>query len=245
MISPPLQGRNIVSLIQSTDAGHAPGSLPVWLLLPRPWSRLPAHSRPAQFARRTQASLAHDYSGLHGEGDMHIGFGIMGGWNQAQAQLQFVAEGGSRELPGCMEAPRFTKDAFEGLADVLMEETIPADIRAGLTQRGHEIKLLEPLSFRWDRGRPVVRDTPVRSTLLQDALRRAYPSRAGHERRSPVRIASASAAGGFHVWKDSSPFRARGCIPSALALPTAAADIVIEHNVAMKTRDGVTLKAPS
>jgi gamma-glutamyltranspeptidase/glutathione hydrolase len=94
------------------------------------------------------------------KGDMHIGFGIMGGWNQAQAHAQFVANivDYGMNVRAALEEPRFTKDTFEG-CDVLMEETIPADIRAGLTQRGHQIKLLEPLSFSVGQGAAVVRDS--------------------------------------------------------------------------------------
>ncbi len=53
--------------------------------------------------------------------------------------------------------PRATKDTFEG-CDVLMEETVPAEVRAGLSERGHQIKLLEPLSFSVGQGAAVVRD---------------------------------------------------------------------------------------
>jgi gamma-glutamyltranspeptidase / glutathione hydrolase len=41
-------------------------------------------------------------------------------------------------VQAALEQPRFTKKTFEG-CDVRMEETIPAQIRVGLTQRGHQI----------------------------------------------------------------------------------------------------------
>ena len=36
---------------------------------------------------------------------------------------------------------------------------VPADVRAGLSQRGHQIKLLEPFSFFVGQGAAVVRDS--------------------------------------------------------------------------------------
>jgi gamma-glutamyltranspeptidase/glutathione hydrolase len=93
------------------------------------------------------------------KGDMHIGFGIMGGWNQAQAHAQFVSNvvDFGMNVQAALEQPRFTKETFDG-CDVLMEETVPADVRAGLTTRGHQIQLLEPFSFTVGQGAAVVRD---------------------------------------------------------------------------------------
>ena len=50
------------------------------------------------------------------KGDMHIGFGIMGGWNQAQAHAQFVANvvDYGMNVQAALEQPRFTKETFEG-----------------------------------------------------------------------------------------------------------------------------------
>ena len=153
---------NIVSLIQSNYAGYGTGFV-------APGLGFSFHDRGAgfQLTPGLPNSLAGHKRPLHTiipafmeKGDMHIGFGIMGGWNQAQAHAQFVANivDYGMNVQAALEAPRFTKDTFEG-CDVLMEETIPADIRAGLTQRGHEIKLLEPLSFSVGQGAAVVRDS--------------------------------------------------------------------------------------
>jgi gamma-glutamyltranspeptidase / glutathione hydrolase len=153
---------NIVSLIQSNYAGYGTGFV-------APGLGFSFHNRGAgfQLTPGLPNSLAGHKRPLHTiipafmeKGDIHIGFGIMGGWNQAQAHAQFVANivDYGMNLQAALEQPRFTKDTFEG-CDVLMEETIPADIRAGLTQRGHEIKLLEPLSFSVGQGAAVARDS--------------------------------------------------------------------------------------
>jgi gamma-glutamyltranspeptidase/glutathione hydrolase len=94
------------------------------------------------------------------KGDVHIGFGIMGGWNQAQAHAQFVANvvDYGMNVQAALEQPRFTKGTFDG-CDVQMEETIPESVRADLTKRGHQIQLLEPFSFSVGQGEAVVRDS--------------------------------------------------------------------------------------
>ena len=53
------------------------------------------------------------------KGDTRIGFGIMGGFNQAQAHAQFVANivDYGMDIQQALEAGRFTKGTFSG-ADV-------------------------------------------------------------------------------------------------------------------------------
>ena len=62
--------------------------------------------------------------------NMHIGFGIMGGLNQAQAHAQFVSNivDHGMNIQMALEAPRFTKLTFGG-CDVSIENRIPAEIR--------------------------------------------------------------------------------------------------------------------
>jgi gamma-glutamyltranspeptidase / glutathione hydrolase len=153
---------NIVSLIQSNYAGYGTGFV-------APGLGFSFHNRGAGF--QLTPGLPNSLEGhkrpLHTiipafmeKGDIHIGFGIMGGWNQAQAHAQFVANivDYGMNVQAALEQPRFSKDTFEG-CDVQMEETVPADVRAGLTQRGHQIKLLEPLSFSVGQGAAVARDS--------------------------------------------------------------------------------------
>jgi gamma-glutamyltranspeptidase/glutathione hydrolase len=94
------------------------------------------------------------------KGDIHIGFGIMGGWNQAQAHAQFVANvvDYGMNVQAAMEGARFTKQTFDG-CDVQMENRIPESVRAELEQRGHKIEVLEPFSFTVGQGEAVVFDS--------------------------------------------------------------------------------------
>ncbi|HWC15900.1 MAG TPA: gamma-glutamyltransferase, partial [Terriglobales bacterium] len=152
---------NIVSLIQSNFSGYGTG-------LVAPGLGFSFHNRGAgfQLTPGLPNSLAGHKRPLHTiipafmeKGDIHIGFGIMGGWNQAQAHAQFVANivDYGMNVQAALEQPRFTKETFEG-CDVQMEETIPAEVRSGLTQRGHQIRLLEPFTFTVGQGAAVVRD---------------------------------------------------------------------------------------
>jgi gamma-glutamyltranspeptidase/glutathione hydrolase len=152
---------NIVSLIQSNYAGYGTGMV-------APGLGFSFQNRGAgfQLTPGLPNSLAGRKRPLHTiipafmtKDDIHIGFGIMGGWNQAQAHAQFVANvvDYGMNVQAALEQPRFTKGTFEG-CDVQMENTIPQSVRDELTKRGHQIELLEPFSFTVGQGEAVVRD---------------------------------------------------------------------------------------
>ncbi len=92
-------------------------------------------------------------------GDVRIAFGIMGGWNQSQAHAQFVSNvvDHGLNIQAALEAARFTKITFTG-CDVLMENRIPQGVRAGLEQKGHDIKLQGAFSSMVGGGQSVMRD---------------------------------------------------------------------------------------
>lgn len=94
------------------------------------------------------------------KGDQHIGFGIMRGLNQAQAQAQFVSYvvDHGMNIQAALEAPRFTK-ATVGGCDVRIEARVPADAREELTNRGHWLTVLGDYSGLMGGGQAVMRDT--------------------------------------------------------------------------------------
>ena len=94
------------------------------------------------------------------KGDVHIGFGIMGGWNQAQAHAQFVSNvvDFGMNIQAALEAARFTKGTFPG-CDVNMESRIPESVREELTRRGHIITTLGDISNAVGQGEAVMRDS--------------------------------------------------------------------------------------
>jgi gamma-glutamyltranspeptidase/glutathione hydrolase len=86
-----------------------------------------------------------------------IGFGIMNGWNQAQAHAQFVANvvDYGMNIQDAMEAARFVKVTFEG-CDLFMESRVPPEVRQELTQMGHAIKTVAPYSQEMGGGQVVM-----------------------------------------------------------------------------------------
>jgi gamma-glutamyltranspeptidase / glutathione hydrolase len=92
--------------------------------------------------------------------DTRIAFGIMGGWNQAQAHAQFVSNvvDFGMNIQGALDVPRFSKDTFDG-CDVNLERRIPEAIRQALTSRGHQIIMRGDFSStRMGAGQAVIRD---------------------------------------------------------------------------------------
>jgi gamma-glutamyltranspeptidase/glutathione hydrolase len=92
--------------------------------------------------------------------NIHVGFGIMGGLNQAQAHAQFVSNvvDAGLNIQAALEAPRFTKLNFGG-CDVMIEARIPAEVRQKLADMGHRLEVLGDFSSWTGGGQVVVRDT--------------------------------------------------------------------------------------
>jgi gamma-glutamyltranspeptidase/glutathione hydrolase len=97
--------------------------------------------------------------GFMERGTVRVAFGIMGGWNQAQAHAQFVANvvDFGLNLQAALEAPRFTKLTFDG-RDVDLEARVPEPIRAALTARGHAVRTLPAFADAVGGGQAVMRD---------------------------------------------------------------------------------------
>ncbi len=91
--------------------------------------------------------------------EVRIGFGIMGGLNQAQAHAQFVSNMVDHDMniQAALEAPRFTKLNFSG-CDVMIEGRVPADVRETLTARGHRLEVQGDFSGWMGGGQAVLRD---------------------------------------------------------------------------------------
>jgi gamma-glutamyltranspeptidase/glutathione hydrolase len=94
------------------------------------------------------------------KGNIHIGFGIMGGYNQAQAHAQFVSNlaDHNMNIQSALEAPRFTKLTFGG-CDVMIENRVPAAVREELSARGHHLEVLSDFSGWMGGGQAVLRDS--------------------------------------------------------------------------------------
>jgi len=152
---------NIVSLIQSNYAGFGSGLTPraggfmlhnrgnLFSLKPGQPNTIEGHKRP----------LHTIIPAFMQKGDTRIGFGIMGGWNQAQAHAQFVSDIADfgMTIQQALEAGRFTKTTFEG-CDLDIETSVPQEVREALSAMGHklEVKPLRTPTFGY--GQAVIFD---------------------------------------------------------------------------------------
>jgi gamma-glutamyltranspeptidase/glutathione hydrolase len=152
---------NIVSLIQSNYAGFGSGLTPkgagfmlqnrgnLFTLKPGQINTIAGRKRPLHTI--IPAFMQKD--------DVRIGFGIMGGWNQAQAHAQFVVDVADfgMTIQQALEAGRFTKGTFEG-CDVEIESSVPPEVRAELSALGHQLKLQPPRTPVFGYGQAVMFD---------------------------------------------------------------------------------------
>lgn len=149
---------NIVSLIQSNFSWFGSGLVPSH-------AGFPLQNRGSLFTLKPDQpnTLAPRHRSLHTiipafmeRGGTRIGFGIMGGFNQAQAHAQFVADVADYGLSiqQALEAGRFTKLSFDG-CDVQIESRVPAATIAALRALGHEVRVKGPRTDTFGFGQAV------------------------------------------------------------------------------------------
>lgn len=94
------------------------------------------------------------------KGNLTIAFGIMGGFNQAQAHAQFVSDIADfgMNIQAALDSPRFDKMSFEG-CDVNIEDGFSRSVLAKLTAKGHHLILNERYSQVMGRGNAVMHDS--------------------------------------------------------------------------------------
>jgi gamma-glutamyltranspeptidase/glutathione hydrolase len=90
---------------------------------------------------------------------IRIAFGIMAGWNQAQAHAQFVSHvvDFNQNIQAALETARFTKPTFSG-CDVLLENRLPGNVKAELEAKGHKLTMHNGFSDAFGGGQAVMRD---------------------------------------------------------------------------------------
>jgi gamma-glutamyltranspeptidase/glutathione hydrolase len=97
--------------------------------------------------------------GFMTHGGVRVAFGIMGGWNQAQAHAQFVSNvvDHGMNIQAALEAARVTKLTFAG-NDVIAESRVPEAALRSLERKGHEVELRGSFSSLVGGGQAVMRD---------------------------------------------------------------------------------------
>jgi gamma-glutamyltranspeptidase/glutathione hydrolase len=150
---------NIVSLIQSLYSSFGSG-------LVAPGTGVMLHNRGALFTMEDghPNQIAPRKRPLHtiipafmAKDDVTIGFGIMGGFNQAQAHAQFVSNIADfgLDVQEALEVGRFTKGSFSG-CDVDVEVLIAESVRKELAALGHDVRLVQPRSGTFGFGQAVM-----------------------------------------------------------------------------------------
>ncbi len=101
--------------------------------------------------------------GFMERGNLHIGFGIMRGSNQAQAQAQLVSNIADHKMniQAALEAPRFNKHELSG-CDLWMEARVPQSTRDELTKRGHHLIVVGDFSGYMGGGQVVMHDSAAK-----------------------------------------------------------------------------------
>ena len=152
---------NLVSLIESNASGWGSGLVP-------PGCGFVLHDRGDGFSMDPHVpnSLAGrkrpvhtNMPGFMSNGEVRIAFGIMLGWNQAQAQAQFVSNivDFGMNVQDAIAAARFSKRTFPG-CDVMLESRVPDAVRSELTRLGHELQIEPPFTRNMGIGQAVMRD---------------------------------------------------------------------------------------
>ena len=155
---------NMVSLIQSNYENFGSGVVPegagfalqnrgaLFTLDPQHPNALAGHKRPLHTI--IPAFMTKD--------DIKIAFGIMGGWNQAQAHAQFVANvvDFNMNIQSAIEAARFRKSTFDG-CDLQIEARVPASVREQLESMGHKLEVCGEFSPVMGGGQAVMRNFSI------------------------------------------------------------------------------------
>jgi gamma-glutamyltranspeptidase / glutathione hydrolase len=94
-------------------------------------------------------------------GDVHIGFGIMGGANQPLAHAQFVSNlvDYGMNIQGALEAPRFTVTSGHVSCDILIESRVAPDVIQALRQKGHNLIVRGDYTSLMGRGQAVMHNS--------------------------------------------------------------------------------------
>ncbi len=151
---------NIVSLIQSNYSGFGSGIVvkgfgfalqnrgALFSLDPQSPNALAPHKRP--FHTIIPAFMER--------GDLHIGFGIMGGANQPLAHAQFVSNlvDYGMSVQAAVEAPRFTVDGGQVNCNILIESRVKPDVLQALRGKGHSLIVRGDYTSRMGRGQAVL-----------------------------------------------------------------------------------------
>lgn len=93
------------------------------------------------------------------KGDQHIGFGIMGGYNQPLAHAQFVSNmvDYGMNVQGALSAPRFT--VGRDCCHILIEGRVKPEVIDQLRAMGHDLQVRKDYSAAMGRGQAILHNS--------------------------------------------------------------------------------------
>jgi gamma-glutamyltranspeptidase / glutathione hydrolase len=100
-------------------------------------------------------------------GDIHIGFGIMGGPNQPLAHAQFVSNfvDYNMNIQAALEAPRFTVTSGAVSCDLFIESRVKPQVLDALRSKGHNLMVRQEYSAVMGRGQAVLHDSKTKTNF--------------------------------------------------------------------------------
>jgi gamma-glutamyltranspeptidase/glutathione hydrolase len=95
------------------------------------------------------------------QGDVHIGFGIMGGPNQPVAHAQFVSNfvDYGMNIQAALEAPRFTVADNKVSCDIPIESRVKPEVLEALRDKGHNLIVHGAYTTAMGRGQAVMHNS--------------------------------------------------------------------------------------
>ena len=97
-------------------------------------------------------------------GDVHIGFGIMGGANQPLAHAQFVSNlvDYGMNVQGALDAPRFTVAGNTVSCDIVIESRMQPEVLQELRDKGHKLIVRDKFTALMGRGQAVLHNSKTK-----------------------------------------------------------------------------------
>lgn len=94
-------------------------------------------------------------------GDVHIGFGIMGGANQPLAHAQFVSNlvDYGMNVQGALDSPRFTVAGNTVSCDIVIESRVKPEVLQALRSKGHNLIVRKDFTALMGRGQAVLHNS--------------------------------------------------------------------------------------
>jgi gamma-glutamyltranspeptidase / glutathione hydrolase len=154
---------NIVSLIQSNYSGFGSGVVVnnMGFVLQNRGGLFTLDSRHPNALQGRKRPFHTIIPAFMEKGDIHIGFGIMGGANQPLAHAQFVSNlvDYGMNVQAALEAPRFTVTGGQVSCEIVIESRVKPEVLRQLQDKGHKLIVRKEYTSLMGRGQAILHDS--------------------------------------------------------------------------------------